>query len=247
MKIHHVTATGADESVWPGSLARFHVKWDGKIEWGILYGKQPTDDIWADRSGPRLRFPHGRWLRDARQFGITASLHYCGAHVVSIVEDGVRWLHGDWSETEDKGFFARSQLNFAGRTYEGTNDLKWLLEAQCGMDWILSMDGVNDFRFHAAREGRKASDGANIFLPLHDRSFGNGALTIEWPKPIPGVMNGYAGGLNPENIVDQLKRIEDVVRDAEIWIDFESGARDEQDQFCLKRVGRVMEAASVYF
>jgi phosphoribosylanthranilate isomerase len=98
------------------------------------------------------------------------------------------------------------------------------------------MDGVNDQLLHWAR-----SQGIDA-VPLFDLSGGAGILPEQWPEPIEGVYCGYAGGLSPENVAEQLEKIEAVTPNARIWIDAETHVRSNGDQlFDLEKVRRFLE------
>ncbi len=56
---------------------------------------------------------------------------------------------------------------------------------------------------------------------LYDISGGHGSLPSVWPKH-PGYFVGYAGGINPENVVDIIQKID---ANGPYWIDMESGVR----------------------
>ncbi len=60
---------------------------------------------------------------------------------------------------------------------------------------------------------------------LYDRSGGTGQAPATWPRH-PGFAVGYAGGINPDNVVDALKAI-DAPADKSFWIDMESGVRSK--------------------
>jgi len=81
--------------------------------------------------------------------------------------------------------------------------------------------------------------------PLFDSSGGRGVLS-EWPK-IPNhnfgpLWCGYAGGLGPNNIVDELFKIEEAVGDAEIWIDMESKIRNSNNELDFDLCEKVLKA-----
>lgn len=85
-------------------------------------------------------------------------------------------------------------------------------------------------------------------MPLFDVSGGIGVVPESWPKPFKDVYCGYAGGLGPTTIVEQLKRIEQVVGDCEIWIDMETRIRSENDAvFDLGKVVECIELALPWF
>ena len=60
------------------------------------------------------------------------------------------------------------------------------------------------------------------FSLLFDASGGNGIAPKSWGKPIYETHPmGYSGGMSAENVVGNLRKIERVVGDKEIWIDAE--------------------------
>lgn len=74
---------------------------------------------------------------------------------------------------------------------------------------------------------------------LQDRSGGTGQLPEEWASPDPlcakpynyhrkgNTKIGYAGGLNPDNIVEQLAKIDRASKNKNFWVDCESGIRTD--------------------
>jgi phosphoribosylanthranilate isomerase len=101
-------------------------------------------------------------------------------------------------------------------------------------DFIYQCDGVND------RWIRELEFGS----PLFDTSGGAGVLPNRWPGAWPGRYCGYAGGLGPDNVVEQLTRIRIAANEGErFWIDMERRVRsDDDEQFDLDKVRTVLEA-----
>jgi hypothetical protein len=67
---------------------------------------------------------------------------------------------------------------------------------------------------------------------LQDQSGGRGELAAEWVEPSPlcvkaGGGIGYAGGLNPDNIAEQMPKIIKASNGQRFWIDCESGVRTD--------------------
>jgi hypothetical protein len=56
------------------------------------------------------------------------------------------------------------------------------------------------------------------------------------------VPTGYAGGLGPDNLAEELRRIEEVAGDAEVWIDMETNVRTAE-RFDLDKVRRCYDLA----
>jgi phosphoribosylanthranilate isomerase len=92
---------------------------------------------------------------------------------------------------------------------------------------------------------RRSRLGGIAAVALLDRSGGRGILDGDWPGP-PSAPCGYAGGLTPDNVAAQLDRIAAVAGDAKVWIDAESGLRDERDRFDLRKAERFLAAAETW-
>ncbi len=66
------------------------------------------------------------------------------------------------------------------------------------------------------------------FSLLFDASGGNGISPEKWQKPVYDEHPmGYSGGLSPDNIVGNLRKIEKVVGDNEIWCDAEGKLKSQ--------------------
>jgi hypothetical protein len=243
MKLDRVTITGADESVDPAELATISKKFPF-VEWGILFSG-------SRRGVPR--YPGLDWLErldNCLRVGLTMNLsaHLCGRWVRDLV------LYADFSwkaaYREFYGIFQRIQLNFHGEYHRRVTGFDTVLldespmRAMHGMperpgkQFILQCDGVND----AAAEELVPWVNA---VPLFDTSGGAGQLPEEWPDAWPGVYCGYAGGLGPDNLQEELRRIERAAGKERIWIDMERRVRSDDDrQFDLDKVRRVLYVAS---
>ncbi len=221
-----VTFTGADDSVDPADLAAISAEYPG-VEWGILFSK---------RQG-RARFPSEQWidrLQESAPVGMKLSAHLCGGWVREFVIDGrFTWNDRDW-----RLMFDRVQLNFHAEPHGALRGFDDALDAGAWFrPFIMQCDGVHDdvVRGQAARR-------PGMVLPLFDVSGGAGQLPPSWPAAWPGVRCGYAGGLGPDNIVEQLTRITAAVGDAPFWIDMERRVRSDDDQqFDLGKVRSVLE------
>ena len=114
---------------------------------------------------------------------------------------------------------------------------------------LLSLGGTGAFlelgtvRFTAGSLSTAQHRGVNA-AALFDLSGGTGRLSDEWPSSEE--FCGYAGGLTPDNVVDQLERIGQACCYHPIWIDVESGVRDSSDRFRMDEVERFIEAVLPY-
>lgn len=221
MSLDRVTVTGADDSIDPEALGLLTKKYPF-VEWGVLFS--------ASRQG-NPRYPSKAWIGklatiSSRPDNLCA--HLCGQWVRDLVLDG-NWSWWD-SYGPLPGIFKRIQLNFHGQYHKAgglfPRRLRQLGERH---QFILQHDGVNDETI------LKLGGELNVF-PLFDRSGGAGVLPAAWPKPI-WKYQGYAGGLSPDNIEDELRRILDAAGESHIWIDVETRVRSEDDsQFDLGKV-----------
>ncbi|QQG37408.1 MAG: hypothetical protein HYS17_07415 [Micavibrio aeruginosavorus] len=80
---------------------------------------------------------------------------------------------------------------------------------------------------------------------LFDASAGRGISPGHWDAPLPGHFCGYAGGLNPENLQENLNLISSIANGYTTWIDMESGVRTD-DRFDIGKVRRILSIAAPY-
>lgn len=269
MRIKYATATGADDSINPDELFQLAQKLP-LSEWGILISKNQTGERSPLIGG--TRFPSKMWmklLRDIILNGVDTGVHQprlaghlCGQWVRDLCERGDLSFV---SEIPLWDYFSRIQLNFHGIEHRLTNDG---IEALRKLTWgtgksiICQVDGVNDDLF------KRMLYAGVLAYPLFDKSHGAGVLPVDWndtvfdqekeaekrkPKdrPVPSIsphiLRGYAGGLSPNNLEDQLKQIEKLVGKDEIWVDFETEARSGDDrQFDLTKVENFVKIAQLW-
>lgn len=218
MKLDRVTLTGADDSVKAEALLEVSRQFPF-VEWGILFGG-PTDGS--------VRFPSIRWVIEelipmkelANQEGTKFDLcaHLCGKFVMLLLQEGTHFLDGT---------FSRSQINTHGiplEWYGNLNEIKDLIKIaqdEWGGQFIFQCDGENN-------EIIKQWVKADLGVPLFDTSSGAGLLPSDlgevWPAHFgEGKYCGYAGGLGPENVVEQLELIKTKVpENGRVWIDMET-------------------------
>ena len=237
-----VTVTGADDSVRPEDLVAVAREFPF-VEFGILYG---------NRSGVP-RFPSADWrtavfnLDDHALGSQTLSAHLCGNHVKTfLVEEAFVYSKR----------CRRLQLNTGGKPhYFDVRTLRHnVREANAcrNQQVIFQYDRVNTNALLAC-VGRHVTDSYSHLdiAALYDLSHGEGRLPDGWEKPLPNVRCGYAGGLSPENVAQQLDEISRVAGDAPFWIDAETHLRSrslqfDDDVFDLDRVRHFLEAARPY-
>lgn len=227
-----VTVTGAGDSVNPADLWRVAEKFPF-VEFGILLGNK------VSLGNGSTRFPSKKWLQQLtkeskRRPKIKFSGHLCGAWV-----DGFMTGHSfDFDGYIANGLgdlFGRFQINTHAEDCDHDDGLYDLLNA-ISQTVIFQLD--NHFGTLIAKEAVKF--GHKNIAGLFDLSHGAGVLPESWPDPINGLECGYAGGLSPENVANQLSEIEKHTKST--WIDAESSLFN-YGKFDLNRVEEFLIAA----
>lgn len=232
MQINKVTITGADNKTNPFDLMPLTREFP-YVEWGILVARG-----W----GGKKRFPDKEWIDDlvaaqkanfARKLPpINLSMHVCDDWMEEIlIGDDTFFL-----EMEDfLPSFQRIQINTHAATLNKKVDacLDVLQNISKHTQFIFQMDDVNGMDLLSPAMARNMN-----CVPLFDLSHGAGKSPDSWPRRVlrmkpnlTPVYCGYAGGLGPENITEELKRIEQVVDldggNVPIWIDMETNVRTD--------------------
>lgn len=239
-----VTITGADDAVNPTDLARLSTRYPF-VEWGILFSEKREGQPRYPSSEWRTRF--GALVEDMREStSMLVSLHLCGRAARETWAGEARWV----AELEEA---QRVQLNgvkgprekgeLAGKTFERWGR-EFIVQVRSHEDLPLAvfeaaMSHVNALELH----GDPPAFGIATSI-LFDVSGGQGIRPKEWPLPVPGVKMGFAGGINPENLLSVLMPLFKAWKalphgQAPFWIDMETGVR-VNDVFSLERVERVL-------
>lgn len=240
--LNRITITGADESIDPRDLATISKAFP-QVEWGILFSEKYSLNFEGVS-----RFPGLPWISELLSEYSSLenkeiinfpnfSAHICGRWVRNICSGQIQTNLNDFNCFFSK--FKRIQLNFHAQVHllEREKFFKVLTQPPfAGKQIIFQLDNVNNDLLQVARES-----GINA-VPLFDTSGGAGILPKNWPNPI-GNYCGYAGGLSPENISEQLEKISETTN-GPIWIDTETRVRSEDDkQFDLKKVIKFLSLA----
>lgn len=226
-----VTVTGADDKTNCQDLVDIQKDFPF-VEFGILMSKL---------SEGRVRFPTRSWIERMMKYDLPQlSGHLCGRWVRDLLEgEGTFW--DDMSSVASN--FHRIQLNFHALHHQVNS---WEKVFQIMKDrgsnmcqepeFIFQLDGVND---------KLCSEAINAGLnvsPFFDISGGAGILVEDWPR-MEGWC-GYAGGLSPSNLKEQLRKISQVT-EGPIWIDAETRLRTRnRTLFDIETVRRFLEEAS---
>ena len=274
MAIDRVTITGADDSISPAELIPLTREFPF-VEWGILasqnntFGRSPNSEEAVfftdkDRRGGCNRYPSPRWITDLQSLAETSgelpnlSLHINGIWVRQLL------LGSFIVPPELLHCFGRVQLNFhAERTRCNPSAFADALAKLAGKYLIFQLDGEKGNAHLDAAHGMEVGNCYGLF----DVSGGAGILPQKWPEPIyldvqPGESgmgvelwgyHGYAGGLGPENLAEQIPLIlkaaagTQYINEGRIWIDMETRVRSDNDRrFDLSKVRECLEIAAPY-
>jgi hypothetical protein len=243
-RLERVTITGADDMVNPRDLVALANTFPF-VEFGILFSATRSFD-----NAPR--YPCRRWLTRLAALGQDAerlhlSAHLCGRYMRDAMMGSMSW----WTDfLELVPLFDRIQINRGGEVLDlpAMRDLRQL-------------SGVSEIIIQS-REFQEDPGLMKLigpgFVPLFDRSGGCGELPPEWPVGtgarwpygIPEARAcGYAGGLNPDNMREEIPRILSAAAAGgctRVWIDLETGVRTSADQFDVELAAAALEIAALF-
>jgi hypothetical protein len=230
--LRKVTITGADDNTPIPELLGLGAEFPF-VEWGILVSKKQEGSA---------RFPGRAWMEELRELRAAypaqdVSMHLCGEWVRDILRG--KLCVGDLPPVWQ--FASRLQIN----THAQEHVSRAAAIARMGLishkRFIFQLDGVNDHLLDAAL-GMGMNAGG-----LFDCSHGAGLLPVAWPssRERRGYF-GYAGGLGPENVVEQIGMIWKARGDHDFWIDMEGRVRDEEEHLDLGKVRKVLELCAPF-
>ena len=166
----------------------------------------------------RNRYPRWEWIRETSLELRRASLHVCGRGARAMLMDGKLPVGG----------FQRIQVNGGILALE--------VERLCAMyprHTIITQHHLNNAHLLAVRAENHAL--------LIDASGGQGKSPEAWGQPHTTKAVGFAGGLGPDNLASELRKITDIAR-AGWWADMEGKLRVD-DWFSVERAA---ECAAIF-
>lgn len=231
MKINKVTITGADDSVSALGLKNLQDMYPF-VEWGILFSKK--EGLFSKR------YPHPDQRDSFVKQGLNLSAHFCGWYAKQVLEEENFALIDNLPAE-----YKRAQLNY-NFSFGKFQLIKFF-------EWVHTTDREIILQYNKSNASvieklLKKSLANNLHI-LFDASGGRG-------KPMEAVIEpfnqytGYAGGIDPNNVEKICTMLtartwgKDV--DKNVWIDLESGVRDENDNFSLTKTLAVLDKAAIY-
>lgn len=249
MRLEGITFTGADDTVDPERLCAVSAHYP-YVEWGILVSASK-----AESGFPAPRFPSHAWIKRLLALNhpsktsrpMRLSLHVCGRWVRQLLlgtNDVPEWM------VADADIVQRLQLNFHGER-QPVDYTKFIpaLFSVGGQEFIFQVDGTDGLEH--MRQYQFNTVGARVSA-LIDTSHGAGVLPDEWPLPVVDditgtyIKTGYAGGLGPDNVFRQWRRITRDYIDCPTWLDMETRVRDTDDRFSVDKCLMVLRGMDEY-
>lgn len=229
---------GADDTVDPAALMRISEQ-HGWVEWGVLFR--------PEKSGSP-RFASDEWLKRLGQVNSAGRMrlagHLCATHVDELLRGGTSFVR----KLYDAGF-RRLQVN---ATAANGADVTLFADAAgaaaCVEALQQAMHALPEVEFILQRNAltrplwapflEQSAPPPNMSM-LFDESMGMGVGGAWAPPPPRHISFGYAGGLSPNNLTEQLARISEVAPGRTLWVDMETGVRsslpDGTDVFDLAK------------
>lgn len=233
--LQHVTFTGWDEATDLAELEEFCAECvPNTIEIAVLASLSKE----SEERYPRPAFA-ADILAAAHRNGQRTAIHFCGALARHLLLGGLPRAQErlpEWNRAtalaqriqinvpQDTLVAARSVFLHVPETvpFTGPDAIKSVADRIEGKDVILQARGAE---FPAKEHDR-------LFW-LFDRSGGRGETpgAGEWPRPQPGRLVGYAGGLGPDNAGPFAAFMHGAASalDGQFWIDMESKIRERYD------------------
>lgn len=257
--LDRVTITGADDSIKPADLLPLTAEFPF-VEWGVLASENNTLVACG-----HPRYPSPGWIKELQALAELLprlAMHINGNWVRDLLiggDGGVpRWLF-------DR--FARVQLNFHGQESPCIREafVEALKRTFPGKELIFQLDDSGGGTYLEAAAEAIGEGAVSSCVGLFDTSGGAGILPGEWSRPLyiehlpegdRFTYHGYAGGLGPDNLAEQLPLILAAASNegagsgtqpGRIWIDMETRVRSDEDQlFDLAKVRRCLEISAPF-
>jgi len=200
--LKRVTFSGIDQQTKVQDLKKLYEKYPF-VEFVFLYSQQ------ANQKG-QGRYPRPVILKGYKKGGLPMALHLCGKIAHDLVHDS------DWSVVQKDlagymDLFDRIQLNIP-KTKRFSREMTFPDDKQI----IIQLHEGTENLFECYKH-------LTNVVGFQDASGGRGITETEWILPETEPF-GYAGGINPENVVDVVRELNEIC-ETDFWIDMETGIR----------------------
>ena len=219
-----ITFTGVDDqtSIW--EIYALHALYQ-RVEFGFLVGSHSGQDGYN-------RYPEidklKQNIKSFQETDLPTAIHLCGQYSRSLMRGDLEPI---WELCDG---FNRVQINAQPADYD-FRQIVTFAEGFSGTSVIL-------------QQREAFIDRPPLVHPkveyLFDCSGGRGLANLnDWPSPTRHqARSGYAGGLNPNNINQALEFV-NLHPDSQIWLDIESGIRDESNWLDTNLINQICRTA----
>lgn len=229
-KPKHVTFTGIDERTDVRRMCELSKHFDHRVEWGILISKKNT--------GHGNRYPPMATAAMFKHLRARFAVHICGRFAEAIAVEGQ--IDVSLLAELRRLPFDRLQVNVRdGETLVDKPQFQ-IIDNLSTLASALAPNGVI-MQWSGASLPRTAPGYISL---LFDCSGGAGLRPGAWPaapRNARPLAIGYAGGIGPDTIRDDLEAIAAAAGSVAYWIDMENNVRTD-DWLDLDKCERVLEA-----
>lgn len=223
----------------------------------VLYEHFPCIEFGIQVSGQKCGLNSRRfgWLKDIylqifkRKKNLPLALHlnqdwvsgFCSGVVAPELKELLSYVN-----LEGDPLFQRIQLNFKiGREKEPQLEtLENMMLKFSSVRFILSYNNANAALIEKLYQRHNV-----VFDCLYDESFGEGVAPKKRKAPVfPDIVQGYAGGLSPENVVRELNKIAAVLPPkAQFFIDAEGKLKGDDGHFSYSKAHDFMTKVTTWY
>lgn len=218
MNLRYISLTGADNKVNIKDLEHFSEQYP-LFECAIL--------MFPEREG-KARNPTIDWREQLYASQVkNRAIHLCGSIINKLANQ-------DEALIKELSNVQRVQINLKPQ-WANEQLVAQLVEV------VKSLPQIEFITQHNESNSQYFSywDSVSNHSYLYDASLGKGLAPDNWSAPVAGKRTGYAGGLSPSNIHENLVKISSVAGNTAIWVDMESGVRTD-DNFDLEKAKEVL-------
>lgn len=228
MKLEHITFTGLDEHTDLDRLEGIQETYP-YAEFGVLMSYN-----WSKNGNRYPKLEPFLYELDCR--GLNLSAHICGQMARDVAAGKMDKVYEEMCFMTP--LFSRCQLNIsvASNAFNLRSMRPFTVQLE---EVILQMKSLDELMWWKG----DILDGGNMpgISYLIDGSGGRGLDTNLEIYPHSDITVGYAGGFNPSNVEEKLRKIYDSGNTGKFWIDMESGVRTDDDWLDLDKVEEVLK------